>query len=350
MEKEKGIFTYQEIMSQDVTWEGIFQFIDSIPPSLKDWIKGDHQQTIFTGCGSAYYLSMCASLIWQTLTGHIARAVHASEIWFHPEVYLTADVPMLIATSRSGATTETIRAMQTYIHRTGKEPLAITCSPELEIGSLTSRILDASAANEQGVAQTRSLTSMYILAQTAVCIAAGKPELIEKIRQIPRYFQPLIKEYHPVAKELASRVELDHIVFLGTGINYGLACEAHLKMKEISITFAEAFPFMEYRHGPKSIITKKSLVVGLVSDQTRDAELRVLQEMKDLGATVLEIADGMDDFQPDYRVNLNSGLDDIIRGPLYLPVVHLLAYHRAIIKGLDPDQPQHVDSVVILDQ
>jgi glucosamine--fructose-6-phosphate aminotransferase (isomerizing) len=257
---------------------------------------------------------------------------------------------MLIATSRSGETTETIRAMQTYTRKTGKEPLAITCSPELEIGSLTNRILDASAASEQGVAQTRSLTSMYILAQVAACIAAKKPELIEKIRQLPRYFQPLIHEYHPLAKEIGGRVELNHIVFLGTGIHYGLACEAHLKMKEISISYAEAFPFMEFRHGPKSIITKNSLVVGLVSDQTKDAELKVLSEMKNLGATVLEVADGLDDFQSDYRININSGLGDIVRGPLYLPVLQLIAYHRAIVKGLDPDQPVHVDTVVKLDE
>jgi glucosamine--fructose-6-phosphate aminotransferase (isomerizing) len=349
MGKEKGIFTYQEIMSQGATWERIIQFVDKMPSSLKDWIKEKHLQTIFTGCGSAYYLSISASIIWQTLTGRIARPVHASEIWFHPEVYLTKDIPMLVATSRSGETTETIRAMETYINKTGKEPLAITCSPELEIGSLTNRILDASDANEKGVAQTRSITSMYILTQIAACIAAEKPELIKKIRQIPSFFQPMINEYHPLAKEIASRTELDHIVFLGTGINYGLACEAHLKMKEISLSHAEAYPFMEFRHGPKSIITKNSLVVGLVSDQTRDAELKVLEEMKELGATVLELADSADDFIPDYRIHLNANLDDITRGPLYMPVLQLLAYHRAIMKGLDPDQPAHVDTVVKLD-
>ena len=144
-------------------------------------------------------------------------------------------------------------------------------------------------------------------------------------------------------------MSLQRFFFLGSGPNYGLACETMLKMKEMSLSYSEAYHFMEFRHGPKSMVDRSSLVVGLVSEEAREQEIAVLKEMQELGATILALADyefGLEEF--DHIVAFKSGTSDWARGVLYLPLLQLLAYHRAMAKGLDPDHPAHLDAVVKL--
>ena len=137
--------------------------------------------------------------------------------------------------------------------------------------------------------------------------------------------------------------------FLGSGPRYGLACEAMLKLKEMSLTTSEAYHFLEFRHGPKSMVDEGTLVVGLLSEAAREAEVAVLREMKELGGRILvltEAKDGLD--WADHVVCFQSDLPEVTRLPLYLPTLQLLAYYRAVGKGLDPDAPRNLDAVVQL--
>jgi glucosamine--fructose-6-phosphate aminotransferase (isomerizing) len=131
-----------------------------------------------------------------------------------------------------------------------------------------------------------------------------------------------------------------------------MACEAMLKTKEMSLSYAEAFYPLEFRHGPMSMVDETTLVVGLVSDTALRQELRVLQDMQGLGARVLAMVDDaavLGDWQPDYVVELRSGLYEWERAPLYLPPLQLAALHRSLAKGLNPDEPKNLSAVVSLD-
>ena len=139
-----------------------------------------------------------------------------------------------------------------------------------------------------------------------------------------------------------------HFVFLGSGINYGIASETMLKMKEMSISISEAFHFMGFRHGPMSIIAPNSLAIGLVNDTGRNAELNVLEDMKKLGASTLALIDSVDGSEADYVVDLKSGVSELARGVLFLSVLQLLSYYRSISKELNPDWPKNLKAVVDL--
>jgi glucosamine--fructose-6-phosphate aminotransferase (isomerizing) len=117
-------------------------------------------------------------------------------------------------------------------------------------------------------------------------------------------------------------------------------------MKEMSLSTSEAFHFLEFRHGPKSVITSKTLIAALLSDPARQEELKVLSEMRALGATVMALTESDTGLEMDYTVELNSGLGYLWRGALFLPVLQLLAYYRSINKELDPDRPHNLDAVV----
>ena len=345
---ERGIHTYKEILSQGEVWRSTIQSMTAPQKGLKDWIRVPWDEVIFTGGGSTYYLSLSAAAIWQSITGIRARAVPASELWLFPEAVLTAGKKLLIAVSRSGETSETLHAVDKFAALDNEEWLAISCYGERELAQHAPFSLLAEDAHEQSVAQTRSFSSMYLLSQYAAGLAGNDIEYLANIALTPKAFERLIREYEPLANELAQNDDLQHFVFLGSGVNYGLACEAMLKMKEMSLSVSESFHFLEYRHGPKSMVTPRTLVIGLLNDSARSQEMKVLEEMGNMGATVLAIDDSGDDIPADYVVAIQSGLNSLERGPLLLPVLQLLAYYRSMKKGLNPDRPKNLDAVVVL--
>ncbi len=135
---------------------------------------------------------------------------------------------------------------------------------------------------------------------------------------------------------------LDRFYWLGSGPRHGLACELSLKMKEMSLSHSEPFHFMEFRHGPKSMITPTALTIGLVSSLNGQKEQAVLQDIRAMGGKILDIGEA------GAGMELGSGLEEAIRNVLYLPVGQVIAFERSISKGLDPDHPNNLDTVIKL--
>ena len=141
---------------------------------------------------------------------------------------------------------------------------------------------------------------------------------------------------------LGRNLDIDRFYFLGSGPRYGLASELSLKMKEMALSHSEPFHFMEFRHGPKSMVTPSTLVVGLLSKSNYQQEAAVLEEMSALGAQVLSMG------EEQAIASFQSGLDESIQNILYLLVGQVMAFERSIAKGLNPDLPHNLDTVVKL--
>lgn len=150
-------------------------------------------------------------------------------------------------------------------------------------------------------------------------------------------------KYESYAKEIGENLNFDRFYFLGSGIRYGLACEANLKMKEMTLTHSEPFHFLEFRHGPMSMVNENTVVVGMLSDVNRVHEAKVLSEMKMLGGTVAGFGES------DADVCFESNIPESARGVLYLPILQLMAFYRSVAKGLNPDRPANLTAVVKLD-
>jgi glucosamine--fructose-6-phosphate aminotransferase (isomerizing) len=180
-------------------------------------------------------------------------------------------------------------------------------------------------------------------------LAGGQPDRLDELVALPALGERLMERHQPLAQSLGENLDLGQVFFLGSGPRYGLACEAMLKLKEMSLTTSEAYHFLEFRHGPKSMVDERTLVVGLLSDGAREAETAVLNEMKRLGATILILAESGDGLSwADHVVCFESDLPELARLPLHLPILQLYAYNRSVVKGLDPDAPRHLDAVVQL--
>jgi glutamine---fructose-6-phosphate transaminase (isomerizing) len=332
--------TYIEIKSQTDAWAQALEITRSL--SLPAAEKYD--QVIFTGCGSTYYLSLAASALYQELTGRSARTVPAGELLLNSQVVLTNQKFLLVAISRSGTTTETIRAVEKFKKENRGEVVVISNYDEV-----LSRLADVNIVigkgQEESVAQTRSFASMYVAA-TAMCARmAGRDDLLSAMERLPEIGNWVIDNYESLAKEIGENLNFDRFYFLGSGIRYGLACEANLKMKEMTLTHSEPFHTLEFRHGPMSMVNEKAVVVGLLSDANHIHEAKVLSEMKMLGGRVLSLGDA----ERDAEVSFKSQIPEQVRGVLYLPVLQLTAFYRSLAKGLNPDRPTNLTAVVKLD-
>lgn len=331
-------YTYQEIKTQTEAWE---QALDvtraaSLPKAA------DYEQVVFTGCGSTYYLSLAAAALYQGLTGRPARAVPGSELLLNTPTVLTNAKTLLVAVSRSGTTTETVKATQKFKEERRGEILVISNYDEVLSRSADFNIV-IDKGQEESVAQTRSFASMFVAASAFCARMAGRDDLLESMRGLPAAGDRLMNRYESFAKSLGENLDFDRFYFLGSGSRYGLACEVNLKMKEMTLTHSEPFHVLEFRHGPMSMVSPKAAVLGLLSDANRAQEAKVLSEMKTLGGTVIGLGEG------DADVIFESGVAESVRGVLYLPVLQLMAYYRSAAKGLNPDRPSNLTAVVKLD-
>lgn len=350
MSELKSTFTYEEILSQGQVWG---KTIPTIMESLSancDWKKREYDDYLFVGCGSTYYLSSAVASMWSIITKKNAHVFPSSEVWLYPKMCITAKNPALITISRSGETTETLNAMDVFKEMTNKESIAISCYENSEMVKRSEFSLVAKDAWEESIAQTRSFSSMFVASQLFAGWFAEDNTFLAELKKLPTLFEDLISKYESLAKLLGENNKIQDFVFLGNGPYFGLAEECMLKMKEMSLSISQGFRLLEFRHGPMAVATEKTLIIGMINSERQNEELSVLRNMKTLGAKTLAIVDKAPQNRTglDYIVEVNSGISDIARAILNLPVLQLLAFYRAKMNGLNPDKPTNLSSVVYL--
>jgi glutamine---fructose-6-phosphate transaminase (isomerizing) len=342
MSIENGFYTRREILSQPEAWSAALDVLAAERRAIQILDIRHYDQILFTGCGSTYYLAMAAAALTQALTSHPCRAFPASELWLYPQSSYSTGKTLLVAVSRSGETTETLRACEAFLSDRLGELLTLSCYEEMPLAKLGNWNLVFPSGQEQSVAQTRAFSTLYLGTVALACQWAGRLDLFDSLGCLPEIGTRILKDYACMAAELGRDSTLDRFYWLGSGPRQGLACEVSLKMKEMSLTHSEAFHFMEFRHGPKSMVTSSALVVGLRSTVNAPSESAVLEDVQALGGRVLEMAEEGSDVQ------FASGLDEAVRNVLYLPVGQLIAFERSLSKGLNPDRPNNLDGVVKL--
>jgi glucosamine--fructose-6-phosphate aminotransferase (isomerizing) len=329
--------TYREIKSQTKAWaQALDLTCNTQLPKAENY-----DQVIFTGCGSTYYLSLAAAALYQELTGRVARAIPGGELLLNSKTILADQKFLLAAISRSGTTTETVKAVEKFKSKNLGDVLVISNYDEVLAQSADFSIM-ISNGQEESVAQTRSFASMYVAATAFCACMANRSDLLASMTALPETGERLFQGFETTARQMGENLDFDRFYFLGSGIRYGLACEVNLKMKEMTLTHSEPFHFLEFRHGPMSMVNEKAVVVGLVSESNYSHEYSVLNDLKALGGKTVALGEsGVD-------IEFNSGIPESVRGVLYLPVLQLMAFYRSMVKGLNPDHPRNLTAVVEL--
>ncbi|MCC6454951.1 MAG: SIS domain-containing protein [Caldilineaceae bacterium] len=348
-QETRGQHTLTEIVSQPYGWGKAYeQLVGRRDEIMNAWAGVQPQQIIVTGCGSTHYLSQTAAALLQGLTGIPARGLPASEIVLFPDqVLYRPEETLLLAISRSGTTTETAAAMDKFRSLGGKAVWGITCYADTPVGQESDFMLLTDMAQEQSIAQTLSFSTMLFTAQ-GVAAVAGEHDLTP-LGEVPKACEQLIQSTYGLATHWGTEPGVERFFFLGSGPLYGMACEAMLKMKEMSITHAEAYHFLEFRHGPKALVDEHAMVVGMIGAQTFRHEAAVITEMAEMGGKTVTLVPGNAN-AGHVTVHLPDHLPAWTMPVLYLPVVQSMAHARSMEKGLDPDNPRNLSAVVFLDR
>ncbi|MEZ5094276.1 SIS domain-containing protein [Nocardioides sp.] len=329
--------TEREICSQPEVWR---ETLDALDVSAADRLVRDSDDVVVTGCGSTYYLALSAAALLRA-AGVRAWAVPSSEL------LTPAGLPVpdqsratLLAFSRSGTTTETVRAAEQALAAGTGTVAAVTCDPDSTLAELATLGWHAPAAAERSVAQTRSFGSMQLIGQALAATVAGGP--LDDLRRLPGIAADLLDSSRASMADLARDPALSAYFFLGSGPLFGLASEAMLKLKEMSLTSSEAYHTLEFRHGPMSMCGPETAVVGLLDPARAVLERAVFDDIAPFGPRILTVGAGAE-------VSVPTDLDPYAAPVLHLLPLQLLALERALAKGLDPDSPRHLVAVIRLD-
>lgn len=348
-----GAHSLDEILSQPQCWSASLEDLrqkGTLSSVVKRFARAP--EWLFIGCGSSYYVALSAAATMGRLTGLRARALPASEVLLDPDIIPaeTANcVPVLI--SRSGLTSEVLAAGE-ILKRRGIPTLAITCATGQPLEELASEAILLARADEKSTVMTRSFSSMLLALQALAAAIAGDSGFSDSLSRMAQDVAPLLPPLPEKLRAFVSAHDFDDYVYLGQGPFYGLACEGALKVTEMSVSYAQSFHTLEFRHGPKSIVGPETLLVFLLSESGYQAECEVLREMKSLGATTLVVtnrADGVVRRASDLVVELQLEVPEYARLAPYLFVGQLLGLHTGLKKGLDPDTPRNLSRVVLLD-
>lgn len=252
---------------------------------------------------------------------------------------------LLIAVSRSGQTTETLHALDLFIRSKKGDALAITCYADSPLAKMAPSAIITAAGMEHSIAQTRSFTNMM----WPIILLGTRRVSDDQIKMIGQTAQKMLAINQAKALEIGNDPALERFFFLGNGPLYGLAQEVMLKMKEMSLSYSEAFHFLEFRHGPMSMVNENSLIVGFTDQHSRDFEIPVFHDMQKLGGRTLGVGKLSGSLAAlNFTFSWEGNLPQYLSYPLYLPLIQLIAFERSISKGLNPDKPKNLTAVVEL--
>jgi glucosamine--fructose-6-phosphate aminotransferase (isomerizing) len=329
--------TEREIRSQPDVWRQVLGGLDTTAIASV-WTQRAPRKVLVTGCGSTYFLSMTAAALIRDALGTSARATPASELALGPAP-VDPDGTLLLCFSRSGTTSETLAAVERFRRIRGNGVVVITNYPGSALAEVADLVLAAPDGQEVSVAQTRSFSSMLLVAESAIAAITGAA--LEPLLRLPELASDLMNRSRQLITQLAEDQTLQRFVYLGSDSLYGIAAEGMLKVMEMSLTDAMVFSTLEFRHGPMSLAAAGTAIVGLISAERAAEERAVVSEAAALGARAVEIG-------PRVELDIPDGLPVWARPALYLPPLQLLALERARAKGLNPDRPRNLSQVIEL--
>jgi len=321
------------------------------------------QRIVILGCGTSWHAGLIGKFLIEELARVPVEVDYSSEFRYRRPI--VDKHTLAIAITQSGETADTLAAM-----REAKQQGARTVAICNVVGSMATREADGTvythAGPEIGVASTKAFTSQLValellalyLGQVRGTLApALAARLIQELDQLPRGIEQALKLDGAIAA-LASQVYKQRdFLYLGRGINYPIALEGALKLKEISYIHAEGYPAGEMKHGPIALIDEDLPVVTLAPDDAVfEKVMGNIQEAKARGGRIIAVTN--ESKIPAFRGLIEAGRDVVLAvpdaHPLVLPILlvvplQLLAYHVSVKRGCDVDQPRNLAKSVTVE-
>lgn len=309
-------------------------------------------------CGTSYHSGLVAKY-WMEALANLPCSVEIASEFRYRKVFV-AEGTLVITISQSGETADTLAALQKAKQSGILASLAICNVPNSALVRESSLSLMTEAGPEIGVASTKAFTTQLVALQLLTIVlgrrhgltAEKEMTLVEELKQLPALCEEVLALDSEIEKLSEAFIEKHHALFLGRGMQYPIALEGALKLKEISYIHAEAYPAGELKHGPLALVdTDMPIVAVAPNDDLLDKLKSNLEEVQARGGQLFVFADT--------EANFKSTDDCIVvhlpKVPYRLsPIVftlplQLLSYHVAVLKGTDVDQPRNLAKSVTVE-
>ncbi len=319
----------------------------------------DADRAVATACGTAFYAAMTAKYWFERYAGLALETDIASEYRYRHPV-LPRSGPALFV-SQSGETADTLAALR-HCKTGGAPTLAVVNVPESSIAREADVIVPTVAGPEIGVASTKAFTAqLAVLATLAIAAgrargvldAAAEAAHVCDLLALPRLVTQALEDEARIARIAAGLTAARSVLYLGRGPYYPIALEGALKLKEISYIHAEGYAAGELKHGPIALIEDGVPVIVIAPhDDLMEKTVSNMEEVRARGARVILVTD------PAGAEAAGHGADEVLTvpaaGAMAMPIlatvpIQLLAYHVALAKGEDVDQPRNLAKSVTVE-
>ena len=319
-----------------------------------DQVQGVH----IIACGTSYHAGMIGRYWLEAIAGVPCSVEVASEFRYRRPV--VRNNSLIVTLSQSGETADTLAGLQEAKRLGFGHSLAICNVPESSLVRESDLVLMTRAGPEIGVASTKAFSTqlvsllllVVVLGRRAGMSEAVEEQLVQQLISLPGKIEHAL-QLNPQIREMAERfADKHHALFLGRGAQYPVAMEGALKLKEISYIHAEAYPAGELKHGPLALVDVDMPVIAVAPNNELLEKLKSnLQEVSARGGELFVFADegsGMA-ASPNITVLPVAPTDDCIAPIVFTIPLQLLAYHVAVLKGTDVDQPRNLAKSVTVE-
>ncbi|MFH1727440.1 MAG: glutamine--fructose-6-phosphate transaminase (isomerizing) [Pseudomonadota bacterium] len=315
----------------------------------------DIDKITIIACGTSYHAGLVGKFIFENLALIPTDVDLASEFRYRNPI--VNDKTLIIAISQSGETADTIAAIKEAKLK-GAKVLAICNVQESTITRISHYTIYTHAGPEIGVASTKAfttqLTVLYLMGFKLQSLKNPEQSknMLSAFLEIPNKLGEIFKqdkEIYNIAQEFFTKADF---LYLGRGVNYPIALEGALKLKEISYIHAEGYPAGEMKHGPIALIDE-SMPVVVISPKGASFEkiLSNIEEVKARGGIIIAITSVENDIlekYSDYIIKIPE-IDEFLSPLLTVVPLQMLAYHIAVLKGTDVDQPRNLAKSVTVE-
>ncbi|HHM05256.1 MAG TPA: glutamine--fructose-6-phosphate transaminase (isomerizing) [Gammaproteobacteria bacterium] len=319
-----------------------------------DEVQGVH----IIACGTSYHAGMVAKYWLESLAGIPCSVEVASEFRYRHAVVRRNS--LVVAISQSGETADTLAALEEAKRRGFGASLAICNVPESSLVRAADLSLMTRAGPEIGVASTKAFTTQLVALMMLVIVlgrrhglaAQAEVQLVEQLRSLPGMIEHALGLNPRIEHMAECFADKHHALFLGRGAQYPVAMEGALKLKEISYIHAEAYPAGELKHGPLALVDADMPVIAVAPNNALLEKLKSnLQEVHARGGALFVFADkeaGMETDEQTVVLEVAS-VEDTVAPIVFTIPLQLLAYHVAVLKGTDVDQPRNLAKSVTVE-
>jgi glutamine---fructose-6-phosphate transaminase (isomerizing) len=354
----KEIYEQPEVLHNAITPRIKDQTIDFSESGLTNEILNNIKHIHLVACGTAMHAAMVGKQLIEKYARIQCDIDVASEFRYKDPILNENDVVIVI--SQSGETADTLAALRLAKQRRTKT-IALVNVVGSSIAREADHVLYTWAGLEISVASTKAYfvqVALFILLANQLALLKGnKTEtevkaVLDELQGLSSKINDLLKNAESI-KQLASELQnIKNIFFLGRGLDYAMALEASLKLKEISYIHSEAYPAGELKHGTISLITQDFPVVALLTQkEVEEKMISNIKEVKARGAKVITLArhdaEHLDDFS-DHRFILPEVHEDVMPLISIIPL-QLFAYYSSVLRGLDVDKPRNLAKSVTVE-